>query len=102
MQTETMTNNIIQIGNIRKPSGAFTNPQCGRIYSVEGLAPTLNTVSGGGHEPKILVKINYDENGEKMSRNQMVCEERCDEGLRVFKDEAIGTIRTIDSGEINV
>ena len=57
---------------------------------------------GGGHEPKILIKINYDENGEKMSRNQMVCEERCDEGLRVFKDEAIGTIRTIDSGEINV
>ncbi len=26
------------------------------IHSVEGLCPTLTTMSGGGHEPKILVK----------------------------------------------
>lgn len=29
---------------------------------------------------------------------QFVCEQRTDEGLRTFKDGAIGTIRTIDSG----
>jgi len=32
---------------------------------------------------------------------KIVCEKRCDEGLRTFKDGTIGTIRTIDSGEIN-
>lgn len=30
----------------------------------------------------------------------MICEQRCDEGIRTFKDEVVGTIRTIDSGEI--
>lgn len=29
---------------------------------------------------------------------KFVCEERTDEGLRTFKDEVIGTIRTIDAG----
>ena len=33
-----------------------------------------------------------------MSRNKIVCERRTDEGLRTFKGEIIGTIRTIDSG----
>ena len=28
---------------------------------------------------------------------QVVCEQRCDEGLRFFKDDVIGTLRTIDS-----
>ena len=29
---------------------------------------------------------------------QIICEQRCDEGLRFFKDNVCGTIRTIDSG----
>lgn len=29
-----------------------------------------------------------------------VCERRMDEGLRTFKDEVCGTIRTIDAGVI--
>lgn len=32
----------------------FTNPQCGRVYSEEGISPTLNTMQGGGREPKII------------------------------------------------
>lgn len=44
---------IIQVGNIVK-TGQFDNPQRGRIYDPDGLAPTLNTVSGGGLEPKIF------------------------------------------------
>ena len=31
---------------------------------------------------------------------KIVCERRIDEGLRTFKNDTIGTIRTIDSGEI--
>lgn len=44
---------ILQVGNIVK-TGQFDNPQRGRIYDPAGLAPTLNTVSGGGLEPKIF------------------------------------------------
>ena len=44
---------ILQVGNIVK-TGQFDNPQRGRIYDPDGLAPTLNTVSGGGLEPKIF------------------------------------------------
>lgn len=29
---------------------------------------------------------------------KIVCEQRCDEGIRTFKNEVVGTIRTIDSG----
>lgn len=36
-----------------------------------------------------------------MNKEKIVCERRIDEGLRVFKGETVGTIRTIDSGEIS-
>lgn len=29
---------------------------------------------------------------------KMICERRMDEGLRTFKNDVVGTIRTIDSG----
>lgn len=44
---------IKQIGNI-VDTGNFNNPQRGRIYSSYGICPALNTVGGGGQEPKIL------------------------------------------------
>ena len=44
---------ICQVGNI------IDNPnrdsQCGRIYGPSGIAPTLNTVGGGGHEAKVVI-----------------------------------------------
>ena len=53
-----------------------------RVYSCDGISPTIAAGNnGGGKEPcKIL------------------CEQRCDEGLRFFKDNVCGTIRTINSG----
>lgn len=44
-----------QVGNIVKHKG-FSNPQRGRIYSANGISPTLNTVQGGGLEPKVLIE----------------------------------------------
>ena len=44
---------VQQVGNIVH-TGNFDNPQRGRIYSVEGLSPTLNCMQGGGLEPKII------------------------------------------------
>lgn len=46
---------VIQIGNILKEKG-FSNPQKGRIYSADGISPTINTRAGGGQEPKIIQK----------------------------------------------
>ena len=45
--------NIIQVGNLM-PEAKFKNTQRGGVYDPEGLAPTLNTVSGGSLEPKII------------------------------------------------
>ena len=44
---------IKQIGNI-VPTSNFNNPQRGRIYSVDGISPSLDCCGGGGREPKIL------------------------------------------------
>lgn len=41
-----MDNKIIQLGNIRNNTENFDNPQTGRVYSVDGIAPTINTCQG--------------------------------------------------------
>ena len=49
-------NKIIQIGNVYQTQ--FDNPTRGRVYSVRGLAPTINTC-GGGLQPMILESYEY-------------------------------------------
>lgn len=51
---------IIQLGNIRQGSINFQNPQTGRIYSIYGIAPTLNTCQGGERQPKVVVGKSYE------------------------------------------
>lgn len=46
MKRRGKMNKIIQLGNLREDSENFNNPQTGRIYSVDGIAPTLNTCQG--------------------------------------------------------
>jgi DNA (cytosine-5)-methyltransferase 1 len=38
-------NEVKQIGNYE--TGTWDNPQTGRVYSSDGLSPTLNTCGGG-------------------------------------------------------
>lgn len=45
---------IEQVGNLVTSKGEFDNPIRGRVYSPEGLSPTLNGHSGGDLEPKII------------------------------------------------
>lgn len=45
---------VLQVGNIVE-TGNWDNPQRGHIYSSEGCSPSLNTVGGGGLEPKIVI-----------------------------------------------
>lgn len=49
---------VQQVGNIVH-TGNWDNPQRGRIYSAEGLSPTLNCMQGGGLEPKIIEPMVY-------------------------------------------
>ena len=48
---------IIQVGNIVDDEHIhFKNPQRGRVYSAEGIAPAMcNFSGGGGLQPKIIV-----------------------------------------------
>ena len=58
-------NVVKQVGNISASTGAWNNPQVGRVYDPNGCSPTLNTCGGGGHEPKVLQvgKINSSQDG---------------------------------------
>lgn len=47
-------NVVKQLGNISAGNSSWENPQTGRIYSAEGISPTLNTCGGGQREPKIV------------------------------------------------
>ena len=53
--------------------------QIRRVYDNNGISPTLDTCQGGNRQVKI------------------VCEQRSDEGLREFKDDACGSLRTKDA-----
>lgn len=48
-------------------------------------------VRGGNLQPMVVV----------MDKEYIVCEQRTDEGLRLFNDDVVGTIRTINAGVIN-
>ena len=47
---------VNQVGNIGKSDNFGGNPQVTRVYDINGISPTLNTMQGGGREPKILVR----------------------------------------------
>ena len=49
-------NCIIQLGNLKNTESFGGNPQTERVYSPDGISPCLNTMQGGGLEPKILQK----------------------------------------------
>ena len=40
----------------------------------------------------------YIDEEKATDKGHVVCEQRCDEGLRFFKDNVCGTIRTVNSG----
>lgn len=49
--------NIKQIGNINSSTSFGGNPQTGRVYDIKGISPTLNTMQGGGQEPKVVIPV---------------------------------------------
>lgn len=56
---------VLQIGNLIKSDTFGGNPQRGRVYDANGLSPCLNTMQGGGLEPKILQRARgFNKGGE--------------------------------------
>jgi DNA (cytosine-5)-methyltransferase 1 len=47
---------IKQVGNISDSDSFGGNPQTGRVYYPAGVSPALNTMGGGGREPKITIR----------------------------------------------
>jgi len=47
---------VKQLGNL-VDGGNFENPQRGRVYSIDGISPALNTFQGGNLEHKIIEPI---------------------------------------------
>ena len=90
-----------------------------RVVDIDGIAPTVK--ENHGTVTAIAEPIIYDDYNSRISTDQdaintltcncgasaerngvkilepIVCEERKDEGLRFFKDDCVGTLRTIDS-----
>lgn len=81
-------NIVKQVGNISNCNDSWKNPQVGRIYSVDGCSPTLNTCGGGSHEPKILQVGNVNPSGKGMNGN-------------VFSDDGLAPTLTTNKGEGN-
>lgn len=53
---EVNKSTVKQLGNLSDSNSFGGNPQTGRVYSDDGISPTLNTMQGGGREPKVMVK----------------------------------------------
>lgn len=61
---------IEKVGNIVENKQTFGgDPQRGRIYNPLGLSPSVNTVQGGGLEPKVIVLGNTAPNAWHNSKN---------------------------------
>lgn len=45
---------VMQIGNLYPDTEKFKNRTVGRVYSTDGISPTINCCGGGDREPKIL------------------------------------------------
>lgn len=64
-------NSIKQLANYL-PTATRDNPNQGRIYSIDGIAPCLNKMDGGGREPSVALPCFVDMNygaGIKQTEN---------------------------------
>lgn len=93
------TNEVLQIGNIAEGKSGWDNPQTGRIYSIEGCSPTLNTCNGGGHEPKILIGCDKSHNSPQIIERANCITAKEDRGISNHRAEGTAVIEKI--GNIN-
>lgn len=87
-------NVVRQVGNISDCNGAWDNPQVGRVYDVSGCSPTLNTCSGGGHEPKVITGIDKSYNNPKFIETANCITSREDRGVSNRESEGAAVLET--------
>ena len=80
---------IMDVGFIKKSENG-TKHQSNTVLDEDYLMRTLTACD---YKSPQLVTIKG-----KAITHKTICEQRCDEGLRFFKDDVCGTIRTINSG----
>lgn len=67
------TERVIQVMNIVDDSDVgFKNPQRGRVYSIEGIAPAIDCVGGGNREPKIIELLLKSKTDMKQTKNSKI------------------------------
>lgn len=67
-----------------------------RVLGKNSIIPTLTARGGGEWHSGMIILGEKFENTTNVDR--IIREQRCDEGLRFFKDNVCGAIRTINSG----
>lgn len=87
-------NVVRQVGNISDCNGAWDNPQVGKVYDVSGCSPTLNTCSGGGHEPKVITGIDKSYNNPKFIETANCITSREDRGVSNRESEGTTVLET--------
>lgn len=90
-------NKITQLGNLRKGTPTFSNPQCGKVYSIDGIAPTISTCQGGMREPKVLDKKGSERIGLKTMDEYRIRKLTPKECFRLmgFPDEAFDKAKEV-------
>ena len=54
---------VIQVGNVTDSHiSRWDNPSIGRVYDPKGISPCLNSMTGWGRTPLIIVRENREEN----------------------------------------
>lgn len=82
---------VEQVGNYMDDSDRkFDNLQCGRVYSTEGLSPTINTCQGCQREPKILLDMEKPKSCASRQRGDK-------HNLETRKDDVANCVTSIDT-----
>lgn len=70
---EAAQNFVKQIGNVM-PTATRENPNQGRVYDPEGIAPCLNKAEGGDRQPMILQQSYCDRHGVMFTQKKILRE----------------------------
>ena len=65
VEGEQYAQKIDQIGNLIDTDSFGGNPERGRVYGIDGISPCLNTMGGGGLEPKVAIPVLTPDRAEK-------------------------------------
>lgn len=94
---------VKQLGNISNSKSFGGNPQTGRVYGTDGIAPTLSTTQGGGQEPKVLVgkyeRTDYGKQVRKDYEAKKIKLHRSQIRHLTFKDSNIGNTITTSQND---